>query len=84
MKCTCTTKTEFVDTGIGEYEEHHVIHCPLHASAQELFDTMKKLLRGLTIAIDRNEGDTLGIAHNEMTDAMNKAEQLITLIEKKG
>jgi len=51
------------------------------AAAPELLEACQGLLKALTIAFDRAEGDLLGVAHNAGVDAMGLAEKAIAKAE---
>jgi DNA-binding XRE family transcriptional regulator len=50
----------------------------LTATAPKLLEALRALLVYINVAIDRSEGDTFGVHHNDATDAIIAAEAIIT------
>ena len=43
--CGCNVRTEYIDTGIGGYDEHHIDYCPMHKAAPELLQMVKEFIQ---------------------------------------
>lgn len=66
-----------VEGGYGDGK----VNARLIAAAPDMLAIIPKLLQALNVAIDRSEGDTFGIHHNDVMDAMAEARQVIAKAE---